>query len=118
MVSNGLEVTITYMKQKIITKHAKQVTILSTMKKRQRRPNTTAESQKCLTTPHKSTKYLTPVQVFQQPQWGWSSSKTIETQNLPGKKRGHKTEVHIRDQLARIHLSIAFVFVKAPTRLT
>lgn len=85
MVINDLEVTITYMKQKITIKHVKQITILSAMEKKQRRPNRTAEAQKCLTMPHKSN-YLELVQVFWQPQWGWSAGKTTETQNLPGKK--------------------------------
>lgn len=74
-----------------------------------------AESQKCLTVSHKCN-YFTPVQVFQQPQWGWSASKTIETQNLSGKKqRGLKTEAHTGDQIPRIHPLVAFVFVIAST---
>lgn len=79
MVINGLEVTIAQMKQKVTTKQVKQNTECNG--EQTGRANKKAESQKCLTMPQESN-YLAPSICPSISPWGWSESKTTETQNF------------------------------------
>lgn len=112
MVTNGQEVRITYMKQKIAKTCKRGYNTECNGKERedpteQLNHRSASQCHTKVTTSHQSQYFTNRV--------NWSASKTIETQNLSGKKRGHKTEVHIGDQLPKTHLFVTFVFVTAPT---